>query len=448
MTDRVLFGTDGVRGLANDKLTPELAFEIAMAAASVLPTTKGRQVLIAKDTRQSGDMLEAAMAAGFTSAGCQVKLLGVAPTPAVAWLVQQQGAMLGAMISASHNPAPDNGIKLFSASGSKLSDEQEIKLEKSIRLRQWKRATGAEVGRIQYHCEASEMEPYLNHIANQSTHDLSSLKVAVDIGHGAMVQLAPVLFKRLGIPVQFLHTQPDGMNINDNCGSTHLESLKACVQSQGLDLGIAFDGDGDRCLAVGPQGQEIDGDRILYWCSQYLPAYRDQDTVVATVMSNLGLEKALEASGKRLLRTGVGDRYVLEAMEKGQHRMGGEQSGHVIFSDQQVTGDGLLTAINLLNALQASGQSVNDLLAEFSPYPQVLKNVRVQDRWHNTWMDHQQLQAAMKSVEQQLGQTGRLLVRASGTEPKLRVMAEGSDSEQIHACVDQLVDLIQREMGL
>lgn len=447
MADRVLFGTDGVRGLANEMLTPELALEIAMAAAAVLPATPERLVLIGKDTRQSGDMLEAAMAAGFASAGCQVKLLGVVPTPAVAWLVQAQGAMLGAMISASHNPAPDNGIKLFAASGSKLSDDQEFELEKRIRQRSWQRCTGAAVGRIQYQVEASEIEPYLAHILSLSTHDLSSLKLAIDIGHGAMVYLAPALFERLGMQVQILNTQPDGMNINENCGSTHLEPLKEVVRSQGLDLGIAFDGDGDRCLAVGPQGQEIDGDRILYWCSQYLPAYREQKTVVATVMSNLGLEKALEKSGKRLLRTGVGDRYVLEAMSNGKHTIGGEQSGHVIFADQQVTGDGLLTAVNLLNALQASGKSVSDLLAEFTPYPQVLKNVRVQDRWHHTWMDHQQLRTAIKKVEQELGQTGRLLVRASGTEPKIRVMAEGPDAEQIDRCVDQLVDLIQAEMG-
>lgn len=446
MSQRTLFGTDGVRGVANQQLTPELAMQLAMAAATVLRHAEHPLVLIGKDTRQSGDMLEMALAAGFASAGCDVHLLGVVPTPAVAWLVRHEGAMMGAMISASHNPAPDNGIKFFAGTGSKLPDATELEIEKVIAQQNWLRVTGPQVGRVSQ-AQPAEIEPYLQGLIASVSQPLKGLRVVLDTAHGAMFELAPRVFQALGVEFELLHAAPTGMNINEGCGSTHLEPLRQAVQAGGYDLGLAFDGDGDRCLAVGPQGQDIDGDAILYLCSRYLPAYQSESAVVATVMSNLGLEKALQASNKQLIRAAVGDRYVLEAMQAGPHKLGGEQSGHVIFHDLQVTGDGLLTALQLLSAVQASGKPVAEVLSEIQTYPQLLKNVVVQPQWHHRWPEHPGLQAAIRQAEQTLAGNGRLLVRASGTEPKLRVMAEGQDPQLVEQVVGQLTALIQQEMS-
>lgn len=448
MADRRLFGTDGVRGLANRVLTPELAFNLARAAASVLGnhSQERPRVLIGKDTRQSSDMLEAALTAGFCSAGFDVELLSIVPTPAVAWLVKQRHACLGAMISASHNAAPDNGIKLFNQHGEKLADKIESEIEACYFAGEFARPEGAGVGQV-FALDEVVLEPYIEHLLRSDLADFDGLKIAVDLAHGAMVKVAPRVFNRLDLEVHYLHREPTGMNINENCGSTDLGPLTRFVREQGCDLGIAFDGDGDRCLAVGPQGQEIDGDLILYLCSRYVPVLTQEQQVVATVMSNLGLEHALQSQDKKLLRTQVGDRYVLEAMKELDISLGGEQSGHVIFSHYQVTGDGLLTALQFLNAIRCSGKSLTTLLDEMKRYPQVLKNVRVSTHWHQHWHEHEGLKSAMQQVEADLSEEGRLLVRASGTEPKLRVMAEGQNSERIDSAVMTLVELIQAEMA-
>lgn len=442
------FGTDGVRGLANQLLTPELALKLALATGTVLrdPDQSKPRVLIAKDTRQSGDMLEAALAAGFTSLGWDVELLGVVPTPALAWLVPQRQCRMGAMISASHNPAIDNGLKFFAADGSKLSDQTEARIEAVMANENWQRPPGDQVGRITQ-LAASAWEPYLAFLLGCDLPDLKPFRIAVDLANGAMVTLAPAVFARLGLQVEYLSQQPDGININAACGSTHLEPLKQYVQAHQLDLGLAFDGDGDRCLAVGPQGQDIDGDRILYFCSTYLPHLQPERAVVATVMSNLGLEKALARHDKQLIRTSVGDRYVLEAMDAAGHLLGGEQSGHLLFRHFQVTGDGLLTALQLLSAIQRADKPLSELLAEIPQYPQLLKNVVVKPQWQKSWQEHTGLQSAIRAAEAELDGTGRLLVRASGTEPKLRVMAEGQDMALVNKVVNQLIQLIEAEMA-
>jgi phosphoglucosamine mutase len=446
MADRHWFGTDGVRGVANERLSPELALKLASGAAQVLAAGSAQRpvALIGKDTRQSGDMLESALAAGFAAMGWDVELLGVVPTPAVAWLTQQRGAQLGAMISASHNPAPDNGIKFFDHTGHKLPDAIEAAIEAAMDQTP-SRQTGSGVGRIRT-LPAAACQPYLDHLQQSDLSDLKPLRIAVDLAHGAMVELAPALFDRLGLQAHYLHQEPDGMNINHDCGSTHLEALQAYVRENHLDLGVAFDGDGDRCLAVGPAGQLIDGDQMLYLCRRYLPVLQHEGTVVATVMSNLGLEQALKALDCRLLRTAVGDRYVLEAMQAGQHALGGEQSGHLIFAPYQSTGDGLLSALQLMNAVVRSGKSLAELLAEMPQYPQLLKNVVVSAHWQQHWPEHAGLQAAAQAASARLADQGRLLLRASGTEPKLRVMAEGADAQLVTAVVNELCDLIAAEM--
>lgn len=451
MAKRQWFGTDGVRGLANDYLTPELALNLAMATASVMKDTDSSSaarpvILIAKDTRQSGDMLEAALTAGFTSLGWDVEILGVVPTPAVAWLVKHRQAKMGVMISASHNAAPDNGIKFFSATGFKLSDQQELEIEAAMQSTQWQRQTGGAIGKVSY-LNAEAHAAYVDFLLQSDLPDFKPYKIAVDLANGAMCQLAPETFGKLNLDVHYLHRHPDGMNINDNCGSTHLESLKAYVIEHHCDLGIAFDGDGDRCLAVAPDGSEIDGDKMLYLFSRYLPHLQSQTAVVATVMSNLGLEVALKEIGKKLIRTDVGDRYVLEQMLAENHLLGGEQSGHMILRQFQVTGDGLLTALQLLSAMHYGGKPILELMQAVPHYPQLLKNVVVQAQWHKTWKEHPELTSKIAESEALLAGNGRLLVRASGTEPKLRVMAEGQDASIVNQAVDQLIELIQAQMA-
>lgn len=446
---RHYFGTDGVRGVANRDLTPELALKLAQAFVLTLPDQeKPPLVLIGKDTRRSGDMLEAAMVAGFTSVGCQVELLGVVPTPAVAWLVRAGEAAGGVMISASHNPAPDNGLKFFNGAGEKLSDEREMAIEALLddaTALEAARPVGAALGSL-VPSSPESLQPYIEALSATAPVSLKGVKILLDTAHGATCHLAPLLFEHLGLDVTVIHNAPDGLNINEGCGSTHLGPLKAALSHGNYDLGIAFDGDGDRCLAVSPDGQEIDGDKILYLCARFLPALQDQPTVVATVMSNLGFEKALEKQGKLLLRTQVGDRYVLEAMKAQNLQLGGEQSGHVIFLQHQITGDGLLTALQLLCAWKLSGQNWESLLADVPSYPQLLKNVVVSAEAHRHWQDNPVLKSAIAACEAEMGQTGRILVRASGTEPKIRVMAEGESQALVESVVGQLVAVVEREM--
>lgn len=446
---RRYFGTDGVRGVANADLSPELAMQLAQAFIHTLPDSLNNPpvVYIGKDTRRSGDMLEAAMVAGFTSLGCEVRLLGVVPTPAVAWLIRHSDAVGGVMISASHNPAPDNGLKFFNSQGEKLSDAEEQTIEAHLdTLRQIPRPIGAGVGRSVI-CSRTELRPYLEALKASLPVSLEGIRVLLDTAHGALSFLAPELLQELGVDLTVLNCHPDGMNINAGCGSTHLETLQQAITQGSWDVGIAFDGDGDRCLAVSPEGQAIDGDKILYFCARYLPEMAEEPAVVATVMSNLGFEKALADIGKQLIRTAVGDRYVLEMMHKQRLSLGGEQSGHVIFLKHQVTGDGLLTALQLLSAWKLSGQDWSSLLTQVPSYPQRLENIPVSATAHQSWQDNPVLKAAIAECEAEIQGEGRILVRASGTEPKIRVMVEGAQLEQVETILTRLVSVVEKELG-
>ena len=444
-----LFGTDGVRGLANRELTPELAFNLGRAGAAVLRAMSQEAhptVLVGKDTRRSGDMLEAALVAGICSVGVNVKRLGVLPTPGVAWLTSHTHAVAGVMISASHNPAPDNGIKFFGANGFKLPDAVEDEIEALIHNpAELPRPSGEGIGRVLE--AADEVARYKAHMVGLLADGLAGMKVVVDGANGAAYALAPEVLRELGAEVVALHVHPDGDNINRGCGSTHLESLKEAVVAAKADMGLAFDGDADRLLAVDHTGQSVDGDQLMLICLQrMLAAGRVQRAdVVATVMSNLGFEEAVKAMGGELVRAKVGDRYVLEEMQARGIRLGGEQSGHVIFLDDNTTGDGLNTALRLLEAVRASGRTLKELAAEMTIYPQLLVNLRVKQL--AGWQGNEAIAEAIRQVEAELGESGRVLVRASGTEPLLRVMVEGKDMAQIQAMAERLSQVIYAELG-
>lgn len=449
-----LFGTDGVRGLANTKLTPELAFKLGRCGAAVLlaHVTEGQAtVLIGRDTRRSGTMLEAALAAGFCSMGVNVVRLGVVPTPTVAWLTRNQlvngvRPAAGVMISASHNPSPDNGIKFFDANGFKLPDEIEAEIEALVLsdVDTLPRPTGRELGTITE--DFSLVEAYVDHVTKLVPEGLDGLRIAVDTGHGAASEIAPFVLRGLGADVKVLHDAPDGDNINDGCGSTHLDVLKREVVSNSFDLGLAFDGDADRLLAVDHAGNEVDGDHLMLLCLKHgLATGRfTSPTVVATVMSNLGFEQAVGELGGELVRAKVGDRYVLEEMLKRDIRIGGEQSGHIIFLDDNTTGDGLISALRVLSAIKAASKPLRELASEMTDYPQVLKNVRVAST--QGWQDDSEIQREIAVATETLAGTGRILVRASGTEPLIRVMVEGQDAALIHRLADHLCDVIQKRL--
>lgn len=441
---RKLFGTDGVRGLANQFLTPELAMQLGRAAGQQFRETwtgEGRPcVLVGRDTRQSGEMLQAGLSAGFASAGIDVYDLGVVPTPAIAWLTAHSPAIAGVVISASHNPAPDNGIKFLNGDGYKLPDAVELAIEARLERGDGERPLGMGVGRLQRQTELALA--YMDHAVTTAPVDLSGLRVVVDTAHGATAVINPEVLRRLGVDVHVIADSPDGGNINDGCGSTHLEWVSHELERTGADLAIAFDGDGDRLLAVAPGGTVLDGDQILYLCRTYLPSLQDERHVVATVMSNMGLEAGLQDAGVTLHRAKVGDRYVLETMQQLGAKLGGEQSGHIIFGHLQTTGDGLISAIQLLAAIKLAGRPVQDLMLE--RFPQVLVNVRVQQpaRWN-------QIPAITDAIERvcaELGSQGRVLVRASGTEPLVRVMLEGRDEAIIRGMAQQLASLIEAEL--
>ena len=439
-----LFGTDGVRGLANADLTPELALDLTIAAAHVLVEHRsggGRALaVVGRDPRASGEMLEAAVCAGLASAGVDVIRLGVLPTPGVAFLACHLGADLGVMLSASHNAMPDNGIKFFDRDGFKLPDDVEDEIE--ARLREpWNRPTGAGVGRITDRPEL--IEPYIEHLVASAPARLDGLTVLVDCAHGAASVVAPEVYRRLGAVVTTLANSPDGWNINDGVGSTHPEALQAAVVAAGADVGIAHDGDADRCIAVDALGHLVDGDGILTVVGL---AARDagrltNDTIVGTVMANLGFKKAMKAQGVALIETPVGDRYVLEEMRRGGHVLGGEQSGHVLFLHHATTGDGVLTAVQLLGAVAGTGRPLHELAGVMTTFPQVLRNVRVADR--DKVMTSEVLATAVWHAESELGDSGRVLVRASGTEPLVRVMVEASTADQAERLTDQLVTVVE-----
>src|SRR4051812_36108842 len=436
-----LFGTDGVRGLANGDLTPELALSVAVAAARVLVESDSSHqplAIVGRDPRASGEMLEAAVVAGLTSAGANVVRVGVLPTPAVAYLVAQTNADLGVMLSASHNPMPDNGIKLFAAGGTKLPDELEARIEQAIEDGHGLigRPTGDGIGRV--HDLLDWAEHYVKHLVGSLPHSLNGIKVVVDCANGAASEVGPTAYEEAGAEVIAIHAEPDGLNINEGCGSTHMDVVRERVVAEGADLGIAHDGDADRCLAVTASGDIVDGDQIMAILAL---AMRDagtltEDTLVATVMSNLGLRIAMKQSGVRLIEAKVGDRYVLEELNAGGLALGGEQSGHIVMPAFATTGDGVLTGLHLMAQVAASGKSLADLAAVVHKLPQVLINVRVSDRAAGAAAPS--VLAAVKQAEAELGETGRVLLRPSGTEPLVRVMVEAATEDHARTVAERI----------
>ncbi len=448
-----LFGTDGVRGLANGLLTAELALDLSVAAAHVLGEAGAfrhadghrPRAVVGRDTRISGQFLEAAVVAGLASAGVDVLLLGVLPTPGVAYLTGALGADLGVMISASHNPMPDNGIKFFSHGGAKLDDAIEVAIEQRLR-EPWERPTGAAVGRVDPHPEA--VEEYVAHLVGSLDGSLAGLTVVLDCAQGAASVVGPKALRSAGASVMAICADPDGLNINDGCGSTHLDVLRAAVLEHGADVGFALDGDADRCLAVDADGEVVDGDQIL---AVLALALRDQgrlasQTVVATVMSNLGFVLALREAGLVVEQTKVGDRYVLEAMRSGGFCLGGEQSGHVIMTEHATTGDGVLTALHVMARMVDQQSSLSALAAVMTRLPQVLINVAGVDkaRAHTD----EAIGAAVQVAERELGSLGRVLLRPSGTESLVRVMVEAPSAAQAGSIAESLAEVVRARLSL
>ncbi|WP_199434387.1 phosphoglucosamine mutase [Qaidamihabitans albus] len=437
-----LFGTDGVRGLANAELTPELATAVAASAARVLAAhdRSHRPVaLVGRDPRASGEMLEAAVVAGLASAGADVLRLGVLPTPAVAHLTANLSADLGVMISASHNPMPDNGIKLFGEGGHKLPDGIEDEIETGL-SEHGTRPTGAEIGRVTEATDA--LDRYAAHLLASTPHSLAGLRVVVDCANGAASTAAPQIYRKAGADVVALHAEPDGVNINDSCGSTHPERLQEAVVDHGADLGIAHDGDADRCLAVDATGALVDGDQIMAVLALAMADAGElaDTTLVATVMSNLGLHLAMRAHGVTLRTTAVGDRYVLEELRAGGYSLGGEQSGHVVLPGYATTGDGLLTALRLMSRVAETGKPLAELAGVMRRLPQVLVNVRVADK--AAVADSPAVRDAVDAVTAELGDEGRVLLRPSGTEQLVRVMVEAPAEDTAQAAADRLAGVV------
>jgi phosphoglucosamine mutase len=447
-----LFGTDGVRGKANEALTAELALSLAAAAARVLGETgefHGHPpvAVVGRDPRASGEFLEAAVVAGLASAGVTVIRLGVLPTPGVAFLTDECDADLGVMLSASHNPMPDNGIKFFARGGNKLDDALEDAIESRL-VEPWPRPTGADVGRVIV--QESLVEAYVAHLVNSlgKPVSLDGIKVVVDCANGAAFQAAPAAFEVQGAEVHRIHAEPDGININEDCGSTHMDSLRSAVLERRADIGIALDGDADRCLAVDQFGRIVDGDQILAILALALreEGRLKSDTVVATVMSNLGLINAMRQAGITVQQAKVGDRYVLEAMKAGGFILGGEQSGHVVMLEHATTGDGILTALHLMSRMASSGQSLAQLASVMTRLPQVLINVPDVDK--SRAATDPQLSAAVMEAQAELGDSGRVLLRPSGTESLVRVMVEAESYEAANGVAHRLADVVKASLTL
>lgn len=443
-----LFGTDGVRGVANVELTPELAFKLGYAAATYF----GREVsnpklIIGRDTRRSGQMLECALCAGICAAGGNAHVLGVMPTPAVSFLTSVVGANAGVVISASHNPFEDNGIKFFSQTGHKLPDvvEDEIAEIVATPIDYSKTVRGSSVGHVVY--ENGMAELYIKHVISTAYTKLDGLKVVMDCSNGANSEIAPVILRSLGAEVITIFNEPNGININNGCGSTHLEALQQKVVEVGAHVGIANDGDADRCLAVDENGVALDGDQIMLICALELMkrGKLKDNMLVATVMSNVGLHQAMKAAGGQTAKTAVGDRYVLEEMLKHGYNLGGEQSGHIIFSEYAKTGDGILTAVQLLCAMVKNNVPLSELSNVMTKYPQVLLNVRVADK--NGWENNAAIAAVIKKYQEELGENGQILVRASGTEPLIRIMAEGPQQERLEQITNAIADVVSKELA-
>jgi phosphoglucosamine mutase len=445
-----LFGTDGVRGVVGEELTCKMAFELGRAGAHVL--TKGAhkpKIIVGRDTRVSGGMLEAALCAGICCAGAHAEAVGIMPTPAVAYLTRLYKADAGVVISASHNPFQDNGIKFFNSEGFKLPDDTEDEIEKIIKsgFEGISNSTGLGVGTIE-HIENAEND-YISYLKSLNKVNLSGVKVAIDCSNGAASHIAPRLLSELGVEVISVYDQPNGHNINNGCGSTHMEALQGIVKNTGAQLGLAFDGDADRMLAVDERGEMVDGDMLMMIFAKTMKdaGTLNKDTLVSTVMSNLGLKIAAKQHGINLETTTVGDRYVLERMLLKGYNLGGEQSGHIIFLDDNTTGDGLLSALRLIESYKASGVKMSELISVMKPLPQVLINVRIDNTKKSLLDKTNEITTAIRDVEMKYDETGRILVRASGTEPLIRVMIEGPDQQEINDDADRVASLIGRMLG-
>ncbi|MCX7714785.1 MAG: phosphoglucosamine mutase [Clostridia bacterium] len=447
----VLFGTDGIRGIANTELTADLAFKIGQGGAYVLTKTLTHRprILIGKDTRKSGDMLEAALTAGLCSIGAKVIPLGIIPTPAVAYLTRLYKADAGVVISASHNPCEYNGIKFFNSEGYKLKDEIEEEIEEYIlgRKKIENLPTHGKIGYVSANHNA--VEDYVSFAVSTTKTRLRGMKIAIDCANGASYITAFKALSKLGAEVEAIHNTPDGVNINLKCGSTHMESLQNYVVSIGADVGIAFDGDADRMLAVDENGNIIDGDQIMAVCADYMKSQGKlaQNTLVATVMSNLGLFIAGEKLGMKIIQTKVGDRYVLEEMLDKGYVLGGEQSGHIIFLEHNTTGDGLISAIQFLSVLKETGRKASEAAKLVKVLPQVLYNAKIKPENKSTYMENHKIALAINELEKEFDGTGRVLIRPSGTEPLVRVMIEGSDIDYISKKAEALAQLIEKTLG-
>lgn len=445
------FGTDGVRGEANVELTPELAFKLGRFGGYVLSqhATEAPKVLVGRDTRISGEMLEAALIAGLLSVGIHVYKLGVLATPAVAYLVKTEGASAGVMISASHNPALDNGIKFFGGDGFKLDDEKEAEIEALLDTSEdtLPRPSAEGLGTVVDYPEG--LRKYEAYLVSTGT-ALEGMKVALDTANGAASTSARQIFADLGAQITVIGETPDGLNINLNVGSTHPEALQELVKESGSAIGLAFDGDSDRLIAVDENGEIVDGDKIMYIIGKYLSEKGQlaQNTIVTTVMSNLGFHKALDREGINKAVTAVGDRYVVEEMRKSGYNLGGEQSGHVILMDYNTTGDGQLSAVQLTKIMQETGKSLSQLASEVTIYPQKLVNIRVENTMKDKAMEVPAIKAIIDKMEEEMAGNGRILVRPSGTEPLLRVMAEAPTTEEVDYYVDTIAEVVKAEIGI
>ena len=442
---RKYFGTDGIRGIAGESLTADLSFKVGKALGKLLTEKKDHpKVVIGRDTRISCDMIEHALTAGLTSTGVNVMTVGTIPTPAIAYLTKTIETDSGIMISASHNPYQDNGIKIFGPDGFKLTDEQELEIESLIdNSEQIKNASFEKIGKLYGGSELSQK--YVQHIKQSISGDLSNIKIALDCANGATTGVAPYIFGDLEADIETIGCQPNGININDNVGSTKIDTISAFVKENNVDVGFAFDGDGDRVLAVDASGNIVDGDKIMFILAKHLKEQGElkDNMVVSTVMSNIGFYKAIEENGLQSVKTAVGDRYVVEEMRKNDYSLGGEQSGHIVLMNYATTGDGILTAVKLANIIKTSGKSLEELASEVSIYPQKLVNIKVIDK--KAAMEDSEILAECEKVEKELEGNGRILLRASGTENLIRVMVEASSDELTDKYCEQVAKIVREK---
>ena len=445
---RKYFGTDGIRGIAGESLTADLSFKVGKALGKLLTEEKEHpKVVIGRDTRISCDMIEQALTAGLTSTGVNVMTVGTIPTPAIAYLTKTIETDSGIMISASHNPYQDNGIKIFGPDGFKLTDEQELEIESLIdNSEQIKNASFEKIGKLYGGSELSQK--YVQHIKQSISGDLSNIKIALDCANGATTGVAPYIFGDLEADIETIGCQPNGININDNVGSTKIDTISAFVKENNVDVGFAFDGDGDRVLAVDANGNIVDGDKIMFILAKHLKEQGElkDNMVVSTVMSNIGFYKAIEENGLQSVKTAVGDRYVVEEMRNNNYSLGGEQSGHIVLMNYATTGDGILTAVKLADIIKTSGKSLEELASEVNIYPQKLVNIKVVDK--KTAMEDSEILAECEKVEKELEGNGRILLRASGTENLIRVMVEASSDELTDKYCEQVAKIVREKFEI